>query len=215
MILWHVQGTRWGNIDFNFAFQTTGNSDRHLISFLLCLSLFLWLSFSNLLFICYHFPCCFLLFLCFSLFLLPLFLSAFPLFETVTYKTLKCCADTVIMASWQATLVMITIMLIVWFYAVFITYTRGLLCFTQIEVLSGEQRRTICLCLFKISPSLFAYLLLSDHPWSFLICHIHPFFPASACLSPSSSCLTLYHPPSPPPPPSASVFWLVVCGGMR
>ena len=67
---------------------------------------------------------------------------------TVTYKTLKCRVDRVIMASWQATLVMITVVLIVWFYAVFITHTGGLLCFTQIKVLSGEQQE----------PSVFAFL---------------------------------------------------------
>lgn len=95
----------------------------------------------------------------FSLSSLLVFLSIFIcifIMLTVTYKTSKWCADTVIMTSWQATLVLITTMMIVWFYAVFITYTRGLLCFTQIEVLSGERRRAICLCLFKFSPPLFA-----------------------------------------------------------
>lgn len=145
----------------------------------------------------------------------------------VTYKTFKCCADTVIMASWQATLVMITIMLIVWFYAVFITYTRGLLCFTQIEVLSGEQHKTICLSFFLFfslhSLSLFLKLrnTLISHLFTFFLSHLHSFF-FCLCLSLSSFCLTLtisFYRSSMRPLPlqslSVSVFWFVACGSIR
>lgn len=176
-------------------------------------------------------------FLLFSLSSLSVFLSIFIcifIMLTATNKTLKWCADAAIMTSWQATLVMITTVMIVWFYAVFITYTRGLLCFTQIEVLSGEQRRAICLCLFSVFSfticlSFLQILWLSLTFLALPLCclYIYPsiaflslffLFFSFPVLSLSSFCLTLnislqiLRASSPPPRPFVSVLWLVACG---
>lgn len=148
----------------------------------------------------------------FSCLLPPVFRSIFarvPILRTVTYETtLKCCADTVIMPPWQATLVMITVMSTAWFYAVFITSTRALLCFTQIEVLSGEQHTTICLRLFKFSPFLFvspAISVIISHRFPhILVSHSpdSPYILSSYCISlfvlsvsvPLSACSLWRHP---------------------